>query len=237
MVWTTARPSADRRGATRGPESTLGLVRLAEAEGADAASYWLHPALLDGCFHVLGAAPRLDSEERDQEQDAVFVPVGIQRVAVYARATTQVWCRARLRPAPRATTQMADLDLYDLSGNLVAQIEGLRLQRITRDTMRRAIGATNVRDWLHEVQWQPKARSLQTSANASRHVACSRRRGRNRRSVGRRAATERGEQCITVRASEGRCRSRAARPRSVRARPARASSVPVGPATPTPEAV
>ena len=47
--------------------------------GSEAGAYQLHPALLNACFQVLGAAfPATAAQE-------TYIPVGIERVAVFGR--------------------------------------------------------------------------------------------------------------------------------------------------------
>ena len=54
----------------------LGQIRLSDEVGSEAGAYQLHPALLNACFQVLGAAfPATGAQE-------TYLPVGIERAAV-----------------------------------------------------------------------------------------------------------------------------------------------------------
>src|SRR5581483_4321833 len=61
----------------------LGQVHLPEAQAAEAATYQLHPALLDACLQILAAAlPQVSG---------TYLPIGIERCRLHARAATEVW--------------------------------------------------------------------------------------------------------------------------------------------------
>ncbi len=118
----------------------------------DVPSYHLHPALLDSCFQLLGAL--LDGQTSD-----VYLPVGMDRLQVHGRAGARAWARASLRPAGGAKEALTgDLELFDESGQLVAELHGLHLKRATRQALRGAL-QKRFDDWLYEVAWRPKALS------------------------------------------------------------------------------
>ena len=71
-----------------------------------------------------------------------------------------MWCDARLHPpqSDRPETLEADLTLFDLQGEPIAQMTGLQLRRVRRQTM---LGKTEnpETDWLYEVVWREQNRS------------------------------------------------------------------------------
>ncbi|MDZ4820106.1 MAG: polyketide synthase dehydratase domain-containing protein [Planctomycetota bacterium] len=113
-----------------GKQSALGKVTL---EPATAASrYLLHPALLDGCFQILGGAFSEGSPGRH-----VLVPVGIEKLEVHETGISTVWCHVRLRNSDLARRGMlcGDLTLFAESGEIVAEVAGLWLARMAPEQL------------------------------------------------------------------------------------------------------
>ena len=136
----------------RGDGEALGLLRLDES--LDAENYQIHPALLDGCFQLMGAA--LPSGDLGA---GVFVPVGLEKFRLERPAGSALWCHVQLRQEPtgRAVPGMikGDLTLLTESGELLGEVAGLWLARATPEQL---IGKSQPRieDWLYEVAWQPQ---------------------------------------------------------------------------------
>ena len=131
----------------------LGRIRLSEEMGLEAGAYKLHPALLNGCFQVLGAAfPATGAQD-------TYLPVGIERAAVFGRPDLDLWSHVRLCPGDgeHAETVTGEVRLLDQTGHVLAVIEGLSLKRASREALLRAT-QERVNDWLYQVEWQPKAR-------------------------------------------------------------------------------
>lgn len=126
------------------------LVEVSLPEGARAAedAYLFHPALLDACFQ--GVIPA--DKDFQEAIGALYLPVGIEQVRLFRRAGRRLWCHARLR---EKTTRwiLADLDIYDESGNVVAQVRGLRSQRVAGGADEEALD-----DLLYAYEWEPQAR-------------------------------------------------------------------------------
>ncbi|OKH17705.1 beta-ketoacyl synthase [Hydrococcus rivularis NIES-593] len=144
----------------------LGQIQLPETLTFEAENYLLHPVLLDSCFQLLGAA--FANDER-----GTYLPVGLERLHVYRRSSHYLWSRVKVgkdNPTNGYTTGQrlkADLQLFDENGILVAQIEGLSLQYVSRQSIQKLVPEPkqeNLEDWLYEVVWQPskgqKAESL-----------------------------------------------------------------------------
>ncbi len=130
----------------------LGQIRLSEDMGSEAGAYQLHPALLNACFQVLGAAfPATGAQ-------ASYLPVGIERAAVFGRPGLDVWSHVSQRPGDgqHAETIACEVRLLDQTGQVLAVIEGLSLKRASREALLRA-APERVNDWLYQVEWQPKA--------------------------------------------------------------------------------
>ena len=113
----------------------LGQIRLPEALVLEVGDYKLHPVLLDACFQVLGTA-----FPDDGKQDA-YLPVSLERLRLYCRPSTRLWVQAQMRPLKNSNqkTLTAELCLFDESGAVVAQVEGLSVRRISRKVLLRSI--------------------------------------------------------------------------------------------------
>jgi acyl transferase domain-containing protein/acyl carrier protein len=142
----------------RGDDESLGLVEMEGGQLADAATYQAHPALLDACLHVFGAAVASD----DSAADDVYVPVGLGRFQLLRPIGSRVWSRATVtRRQPAEGILEGDLHLFDDAGELVACVGGLSLRRMPPEALGRAATA----GWLYEVAWRPQA--LPAAAGAS----------------------------------------------------------------------
>src|SRR5690606_27769208 len=98
------------RNAWKGATGALGRVEL--ASGTDAVAYGLHPALLDGAFHLLAGI----SAEGDE--DATYLPSGVDEIMVHAPGSSSCWVRATVRDANGAADALvADLDLIADDGS------------------------------------------------------------------------------------------------------------------------
>jgi acyl transferase domain-containing protein len=116
----------------RGQQEVLGKVELPQELASDALEYLLYPPLLDACLHVTAQLidPRVRSE---RNVGATFVPVGVDRLRLFASASTNLWSYARLKEGPDeagAGRYTIDVDLINPEGTLVARLEGLRAQQV-----------------------------------------------------------------------------------------------------------
>jgi NADPH:quinone reductase-like Zn-dependent oxidoreductase/short-subunit dehydrogenase/acyl carrier protein len=136
----------------RRDNAALGNVRL-PADTNDEKAYHLHPALLDSCFHVIGAAlPRTE----DGSEDDVFVPFTVQGLSIYRSGASDIWCAAEVTSSDqqRAQTVSVQLHLYDCDGAPVATVERLDLKRAPRSTWQHARPAAP----LYDFAWLPQSR-------------------------------------------------------------------------------
>ncbi|MDH3602553.1 MAG: polyketide synthase dehydratase domain-containing protein, partial [Candidatus Tectomicrobia bacterium] len=133
----------------RGPGKALARLQLPESLQAEAASYELHPVLLDACLQVLGAAV--------SEEPVLYVPFGITRLALCGRPGTHLWCIAQLQTVTEEFLR-ADLRLLTTEGQLLAVIEGVQCKHASRHTL---LGLEAWHEWLYEVVWQPQEREAQ----------------------------------------------------------------------------
>jgi acyl transferase domain-containing protein len=118
----------------------LGMIQLPESLAGQLGDYQLHPVLLDGCFQVLAAA--LPESVRDR----TWLPTSIERFRVFQPAGSAVWSCVRVRPAQSPDRQTLSVDVHILSpsGQLIAAADGLCLQRVDEDILRRRRSAAAV---------------------------------------------------------------------------------------------
>src|SRR6185437_578014 len=87
---------------------------------------WLfHPALLDACFQSIIPADK----DFNDTVGGLYLPIEIERIRLVRRPGRRVWVHARL-VEKTARFSVAEEDIYDESGALVAQVRGLRTQRV-----------------------------------------------------------------------------------------------------------
>ncbi len=141
----------------------LGQMTLPDSLTEEASNYFMHPALLDACIHLLGAAIPGVGDLESEENDIVYVPVGCHSIQSLITGRASVWGHILLQPMeqPRQKTLVGDLTLLDETGTVVTIMQGLKLQQVNRQSLRRAI-QVNLDSWLYEVNWleQPKSKSL-----------------------------------------------------------------------------
>jgi acyl transferase domain-containing protein len=141
-------------GLWRGEGEALGRVRLPQAlEGTG--GYQMHPAQLDACVQVVGAAAW--GQGGGGEPPGVYLPVSLERLRVHAPGGSEVWSHVRLRggEGDERPTLVGDLRLFDEGGQLVAELEGLSLRRATPEALHRAVEPPSA-EWLFEVAWRPQ---------------------------------------------------------------------------------
>jgi acyl transferase domain-containing protein/NADPH:quinone reductase-like Zn-dependent oxidoreductase/SAM-dependent methyltransferase/acyl carrier protein len=131
-----------------GNGEALGRITVPEMVQKELQEYLSHPALLDACVQVvLAALPRGEAGS----EHLAYLPVRINRIRIHERLNGQLFTHARLgkRGAGYAS---ADCSVFDEAGNVVATIEGMRLQAVDLGaSARRSPG-----DCLYEFRWQPQ---------------------------------------------------------------------------------
>jgi phthiocerol/phenolphthiocerol synthesis type-I polyketide synthase C len=130
---------------------SLGRLSVAPGLRASAASYSIHPALLDACFQVVaGTLPTLD--ERVEAGDT-YVPVGVASLKLFSKPDAELWSHATLKPChtAHADTFEGDVCLHNAAGEMVLSAHGLRLQRMDRAGSR---NTERLDDWLYEINWE-----------------------------------------------------------------------------------
>ncbi len=135
----------------------LGKVQLTEIVQNEAADYRFHPAFLDACFHLLGAPLP------GAKVDSAYLLIGIDHLYLYQQPTGPLWNHTVL-VEHMGETFTGDIQLFDKTGVLVAEAQGLQLKRANRDLLLRAV-RPSFDDWFYTVEWQPKQLPLGAELN------------------------------------------------------------------------
>jgi acyl transferase domain-containing protein/SAM-dependent methyltransferase len=128
----------------------LGMMELPDAIADEVTAYGIHPALLDSCFHLLGAALGVGQRGR------TYLLIAIERFRLYSQPGRILWNHATLRQASAGSGETfgGDVRLYDEDGRLVAEVLGLQLKLASREALARVVRRQSG-DLLYEVSWQP----------------------------------------------------------------------------------
>jgi acyl transferase domain-containing protein/NAD(P)-dependent dehydrogenase (short-subunit alcohol dehydrogenase family) len=112
-----------RRLALRDGEA-LARIELGAEHVKGLAGYEITPPLLDACFQVLIAGTQTKGDSKD-----VFMPVGIERLAVHGALVGTLWAHGRMRTVDRRN-MVGDLEIYSEDGRLLVSLEGLRVKSL-----------------------------------------------------------------------------------------------------------
>ncbi|WP_437775823.1 type I polyketide synthase [Sorangium sp. So ce1097] len=134
-----------------GDREALGRVRAPDAVASQSSAYRLHPALLDACFQVLARLFLADGALG--AEGGALVPIGVERVLVHERPAGAAWVHGRLRPraAGEVGPPAGDLQILKDDGQVLAEVRGLRAQRLSAGAL---AGRHPADDWLIALDWR-----------------------------------------------------------------------------------
>ncbi|MDB9517354.1 SDR family NAD(P)-dependent oxidoreductase [Roseofilum reptotaenium CS-1145] len=132
----------------------------------DAKDYQIHPALIDSCFQSVAALNLSLSED----QTETFVPFNIKRFTFYQRPENgSLWCYTRGLKEGESEDKLlkAEIQLFDQTGKLVAEVNGFEGRKATPETLLKSLDS-DLSDWYYEISWeaQPLTETAQSSENA-----------------------------------------------------------------------
>ncbi len=146
-----------------GEREVIGQVSLPEALAGEAGSHGVHPALLDGCLQLIGAAfaggdLAAASSAPTDAAGLVYLPVEVASFRVTTPGTSVVTAHALVRDHPDGESKTGDVRLYTERGEVVAEVLGLRVKAVSRSTLRNTF-QDDRNDWCYELRWrrQPPA--------------------------------------------------------------------------------
>jgi acyl transferase domain-containing protein len=143
----------------RGEGEALGLVQLPGALTKDTSMYQMHPAFLDAAY-LVGCAPG--------DIEVAYLLIGIDRLQFYRRPGTTLWNHTVVRQLNTGNDAAVtgDIRLFDETGALVAEIEGLHLIRAEQEALLRSVQELPG-DWFYRVDWQSKPLPIRTVSGPS----------------------------------------------------------------------
>jgi acyl transferase domain-containing protein/acyl carrier protein len=141
-----------------GAGEALGEIELPEALQREAGPYRIHPALLDSCFHLLGAALPEDLPAN------AYLLIAIDSLRLRGRAPKRFWNYTRLlRPhsSDGGTTSNwetfgGDVFLMDEEGRVFGEVRGMSLKLARRETLLQLMDRDES-DWAYEIAWEEQA--------------------------------------------------------------------------------
>ncbi|MBI1357393.1 MAG: SDR family NAD(P)-dependent oxidoreductase [Acidobacteria bacterium] len=134
----------------RAPGEAVARVELRQQQAAEAESHHCHPCLLDAALQAMAAG--VDDAFADQ---GAGIPIGVERYCVYRKPQGPVWSHSVVRRNPDGSGVAGDAQLLDDSGELLVEVQGLRVQQV-RDQAS-AVPATDSRRALYETVWREQA--------------------------------------------------------------------------------
>jgi myxalamid-type polyketide synthase MxaB len=139
----------------QGSGEALGRVALPETGEDEYGRYQIHPALLDACFQLLGAA--ISSLRKDENN--IYVPIGLHHLQVFEGSQTQTWAHVKFTKdlidshGSLKDTLSGDVRLFTPDGKVSAEIQGLQLRRVNRSLIRQSLNQ-QFDDWLYQTDWE-----------------------------------------------------------------------------------
>jgi len=130
-------------------------MQLPTVLGGRDGGYHLHPALLDACLHLIGAA----LPDAGRSLNEAFLLLGVERIEWFASPGREFWNHIVVRGADQVDlatreTFRADLRLIDDHGRVCMQFSGLQLKRANVNALLPLRLPDAVRQMLHEVVWR-----------------------------------------------------------------------------------
>ncbi len=135
----------------------LAKIQLPPFLTASTASYCFHPSLLDAAFQTIAAA------RSDATRSATYLPVAVQKfdlIKLPDASSSLFWSYVKLEETNDSSI-VANLQLLNQQGAILARIQGFILQRIDRPSPK----TTSWQQWLYEMIWQPQERQSTRSSS------------------------------------------------------------------------
>jgi acyl transferase domain-containing protein/acyl carrier protein len=151
------------RGLQYGP-AFRGIDRIWKGHGAALArirgpadvtidGYEAHPSLLDACLQTVGAA--LASVRPDPDGDELYLPVGVNRLQLHRALPAGLWAAANITHGqdPSSEVVVADITVFDETGERVADIAGARFRRAAHQK----VAPISLDESVFEIAWREAA--------------------------------------------------------------------------------
>ncbi len=150
------------------------LARMSRPSNVDGTGYAFHPAVLDACFHVLGAALRTPERAIDKP----YLLSHVERMSLYRPLPESFWTHVVLEGdathAMNAGMARASIQLVDDAGEVLAAFDGVQLHQMQERPRLETKVPPQVQQMLHEISWvegQAAGADLPTAAALASAVA------------------------------------------------------------------
>ncbi|TXC66095.1 methyltransferase [Piscinibacter aquaticus] len=136
--------------AHRGVGEALAWIELPAMAAQDPVG-WAHPALLDGALQSIG--PAVPESAR---ADSAYLLTAVDRLDLLTPLPAGLWSHARVLDALQSDPAQwqAEVTLRSAEGRVVGVIQGVQLQRASRDALSRAAGGGGCSEFFHRLDWQ-----------------------------------------------------------------------------------
>lgn len=123
--------------------------------------YFVHPSLLDSCFHSMIAA----DPNFDHTMDGLYLPAEIRQIVVHQRPSDRVSVHVCVRHKSQRLME-CDLDIYNPDGQICISIRGFESRRVSGGA-----AAEKTEDLIYSYSWieQPLPVSQQVEPGAPGH--------------------------------------------------------------------
>jgi acyl transferase domain-containing protein/acyl carrier protein len=153
----------------QGNGEAVAEIQLPEELLADAEIYQVHPVLLDASLHMGKAAfPECNKETADED---IYLPTIFERIQIYRPFETRIVSYVTIRPSDEVRPEIRTIDtlIFNLDGNLVAEIQGLHFKRAARKSLLKISAGSSLDNWLYEVNWQETPLTLREAKPDQKH--------------------------------------------------------------------
>jgi acyl transferase domain-containing protein/NADPH:quinone reductase-like Zn-dependent oxidoreductase len=133
------------------PGIAVGRVELPADAPGRRDGYFMHPALLDAAFHVLGGA----LSDADPEGRNVVLPIGAEAIRWLRPAGPTAWVGVKLRASDDSEGIFGvDISIETGAGELVGSITGLAVRRAEREDLERALEGSGQKVQIYRRGWK-----------------------------------------------------------------------------------
>jgi 8-amino-7-oxononanoate synthase len=145
----------------QGENQALGYIQI--PNNITNNNYLLHPALLDSCLQLIGAAT--------ESQQGVYLPVSIESLQLYKSPSNSVWAQVEVKPTSNQQILTADINLVNNQGKAIAFLQNLSLQYLSLTSLRKLINiptkaeTESIQDWLYEITWKQQDIQVKSTSN------------------------------------------------------------------------
>ena len=145
------------QGVTAGEDWAVADITIPGAIADELDQYRFHPALVDGAFQTLFAAPFLGQEESEDP----YLPSRIRHCAVYGSPEDHMRVHVHVVSATRQQVE-CDITITDRAGRLLAVFDGFSVQSLSASS---GMSTERIDKGLYEIQWCDTSDEMNTAAH------------------------------------------------------------------------